>query len=142
MPDLRLQYKTGKPEDLEISRERQIGISTRRVLCVSADISTAENIRAMAGDSLIDISQIDNAEKAAALLGGDSFDVIACSYALGGMNGIEFLKHAGALNPEAITILNVYGCAAEVMGQAYREGICCFIDQAPFDNGGNSNVPI
>jgi len=148
MPDLKLQYETGKSEDLEISCERQTGISTKRVLCVGADISTAEFVRAMAGNNPIEIIQIKNAEEARALLRNDSFDIVACSYALSGMNGIEFLKHAGALYPETITILNVYGCSTEVMGQAYRKGICYFIDQAPLNASGslttreNLNVPI
>lgn len=148
MPDQRLQDKTDRPENLEMPNTRKAEISMRKALCVGRDVSTAEFIRTMAGDSLIDINQISNTEEAEALLEGESFDVIASSYDLEGMDGIEFLKHAHRLNPKAITILNVYDCFADILGQAYREGICYFFDPAPFDgnvalkHGGNASVSI
>ncbi len=69
------------------------------------------------------LSAFDNVADGLRALETEHFDIIMCDYGMGEQGGIEFLRHAGRMQPGAVKILTAGYPLGEIAELAARAGI-------------------
>jgi DNA-binding NtrC family response regulator len=79
----------------------------------------------------ISLRTAETAEEALQAISEEAFDIIVCDYKLPGLDGLDFLKQAAALQPDTIKVLISAHGDHEIVAAAYAVGVQDFL-QKPF----------
>ena len=82
-----------------------------KIIIIDKDLDIRAMMEMLLGDHF-HVETVGSAEAGLDLLESKGpFDIAIASFTLSGMNGVEFLRRVGEINPEAVRILLTGGCA-------------------------------
>jgi len=102
-----------------------------KVLLVEDDQWVRDALRRYFANENCALIAVETGEDALEVVKGNACDIIITDYRLPGMNGLEFLKKALAVNPRVKKILLTAYMSEPVISEAFRLGVHEFIEK-PF----------